>query len=1174
MTTNLVIPKERIANDSENYQFLREKGLEYIESLSSDLWTDYNVHDPGITLLEALCYAITELGYRTGFEMKDLLAREGKDYSESIAPLFTAKNILTNSPLTQTDFRKVLVDLEGVKNAWLEIADCQEVDFYANCKKSELSYFQPDHKIKFTDSDYAVDGKKNKVLKIIIDDKSNSDQLSIDIDLSLKATDLISGDDITHDLIVPLPGWTEVDLRFSAFLDFINLDSMTNISLVNTTFNNSAETWQSDIQIDFVEDGNAKSINFLEVLVIDVADTSVQDALETALTALGSDNVFEIYRQKLLYGLSRELEHTISLRGLYEVLLEYDVDHRYGDLNSDLLYFNLMSKDATGRIEELELEILMPSWNEIYEQIETYDAFIDSKAVTKVNLSNNFHDNVNFVYTADLTLQYDGQGGAPDIVWDNVKFRNVKTAVDVTELEGQMLSILNFFHGKLERLYSITKEAERTLHQYRSLCEDYKKISGICVNNIGVCVDIILENDASLINTQAEVYYKIQQYLSPEIPFYTLKEMVAKGIPSESIFNGPNLAHGFILDEEIEASDLGEKRFIYASDLINLIMDVDGVLAVKDLLLTKYDKSGDPVLPSQSWCLELDAKHKAELSIPNSKVLFYKDQLPYVLSEEKEDEMIRELERLKAINAQSKLIDTDLDFPVPEGTPIDLENYSPVRFSLPQNYGVGAAGLPDTETDERKGKAKQLQAFLTFYDQMLANSFSQLANIDELFSIEKHEANKLKKTYYNQFISADQLGADLYVDAGVLEDAGGSVIGPNSLQRLTESSDDYLDRRNRFLDHLLARFAENFTDYALMVFSTNDDSTQQELINDKVSFLEEYPIISSERGKGFNYKDETALWDTDNVVGIKKRVSKLLGMSSYQRRTLHCPTIRNDFAVVPSGSDFTFELVASSITLLTSPLLYAEEDDAFYAMEKAIKLARERESYKIVEVAGQFIFQIGDPSSGSYVVYAESAIQYVSADAAETAADGFRTTIDSEFSPNPPRCDEEGLFVLEHILLRPRQEYEDQMIDVCLGQDCFFCGEEDPYSFRASVVLPYWMNRFSAEDSKLRKREYVERILRQEAPAHVHLKICWVDNFQMRELEVHYQRWLEENAKRFPDPDKLTRRLNALIQILGELRSRYPEGFLHDCDDSEETNTIILGKSFLGAYNPPPESEK
>jgi hypothetical protein len=58
-----------------NYSFdakidLKLFGEEHIESLSSKLWTDYNIHDPGITILEILCYALTDIGFRSGTSIR------------------------------------------------------------------------------------------------------------------------------------------------------------------------------------------------------------------------------------------------------------------------------------------------------------------------------------------------------------------------------------------------------------------------------------------------------------------------------------------------------------------------------------------------------------------------------------------------------------------------------------------------------------------------------------------------------------------------------------------------------------------------------------------------------------------------------------------------------------------------------------------------------------------------------------------------------------------------------------------------------------------------------------------------------------------------------------------------------------------------------------------------
>ena len=50
---------------AEDFYRLRREGIGFIEQMGSARWTDYNTHDPGITTLEALCYAITDLAYRT-----------------------------------------------------------------------------------------------------------------------------------------------------------------------------------------------------------------------------------------------------------------------------------------------------------------------------------------------------------------------------------------------------------------------------------------------------------------------------------------------------------------------------------------------------------------------------------------------------------------------------------------------------------------------------------------------------------------------------------------------------------------------------------------------------------------------------------------------------------------------------------------------------------------------------------------------------------------------------------------------------------------------------------------------------------------------------------------------------------------------------------------------------
>mgnify|MGYP005841177143 CR=1 FL=1 len=102
------------------YPFLKQQGLTYLQQLAGKIWTDYNEHDPGVTILEVLCFAIIDLEYRTNFYMEDLLAPSPNEHPSAVCKQFyEAQEILPCNPLTANDFLKLIVDVAGVKNAKL-----------------------------------------------------------------------------------------------------------------------------------------------------------------------------------------------------------------------------------------------------------------------------------------------------------------------------------------------------------------------------------------------------------------------------------------------------------------------------------------------------------------------------------------------------------------------------------------------------------------------------------------------------------------------------------------------------------------------------------------------------------------------------------------------------------------------------------------------------------------------------------------------------------------------------------------------------------------------------------------------------------------------------------------------------------------------------------------------
>jgi hypothetical protein len=119
------IDRTKPSSPGLDYVALRQRGLEIIQQLAGRVWTDYNEHDPGVTTLEQLCYALTELSYRAELPIEDLLADpETNAIDAARQALLPPDAILPCNPLTEEDYRKLIVDrVPVVANAWLRVRE-------------------------------------------------------------------------------------------------------------------------------------------------------------------------------------------------------------------------------------------------------------------------------------------------------------------------------------------------------------------------------------------------------------------------------------------------------------------------------------------------------------------------------------------------------------------------------------------------------------------------------------------------------------------------------------------------------------------------------------------------------------------------------------------------------------------------------------------------------------------------------------------------------------------------------------------------------------------------------------------------------------------------------------------------------------------------------------------
>lgn len=101
---------------------LQARTLEEVQRMSGNVWTDFNPHDPGVTLADAANYGLTELDYRLGFPLADYLTSEDGIFSPERYGLFLPKEVHTTTPVTTEDYRKLILDnipeIEDVSVEW------------------------------------------------------------------------------------------------------------------------------------------------------------------------------------------------------------------------------------------------------------------------------------------------------------------------------------------------------------------------------------------------------------------------------------------------------------------------------------------------------------------------------------------------------------------------------------------------------------------------------------------------------------------------------------------------------------------------------------------------------------------------------------------------------------------------------------------------------------------------------------------------------------------------------------------------------------------------------------------------------------------------------------------------------------------------------------------------
>jgi hypothetical protein len=406
----------------------------------------------------------------------------------------------------------------------------------------------------------------------------------------------------------------------------------------------------------------------------------------------------------------------------------------------------------------------------------------------------------------------------------------------------------------------IQRDVARRLFACRPLCTDFDGIQVLAGQPIQVYAEVEIGTVDDAESVLLAIYQALWEHVSPSVRFLTLAEMLAAGKRSDEIFDGPALDHGFLDSEALEA--LHRRDAIHTSDLIREIMSTPGVRAVRSIAV-----SADGGRPER-WSLSLDAGRTPRLDLQDTSIVLMKGRLAARLDVSRIIDALIERREPAARNQRSL---GDQDFALPAGRDRSVARYRSIQHQFPAIYGIGPAGLPDSAPDRRRAQAKQLKAYLLFFDQLLASYFAQLSRTGSLFSFYEQDV----RTYFTQMVDDDALGLS---DIRMFDDA----THLQHLQHLAEDEDSAAtlsSRKNRFLNHLMARFAEQFTDYSLVLLGTASRDPRPDrdrIVSDKQAFLQHYPRISSARGTG---GDILSRADEDGVSGLEERIQRRLGLS-------------------------------------------------------------------------------------------------------------------------------------------------------------------------------------------------------------------------------------------------------------------------------------------------------
>lgn len=576
--------------------------------------------------------------------------------------------------------------------------------------------------------------------------------------------------------------------------------------------------------------------------------------------------------------------------GYYSVLLEFVEE----DLNSNTFSITVNPASLS---KEFKVDVAFPYWDE-------EDVFPFYKEVTLLNVTfegtpgNEWSPiSGSEAFFARIIVDYQPSVGGPEAtrLW---LVARVTTPMEnplgdlpdiLSEITVEISTLgvgswLEAYKSRVISAHNAIRIIQRYLKDYRNLCEEFISFKAVRLQEVSVSATIDVNPGVVLEDLLADIFLKIDRFIAPEIIFKNLDSFPATQ-SSNDIFDGPLLGSGFLPESSLGEPGLAD--VFYTSDILRLILQLRNqngqdilqredlaarnIVAVRNLSLSNY-LDNRRIAYNARDCLHLveSQRHIPRLSLTKSRIVFFRNgiEVPYDLNQVIQ---IFEEKKNKILSQQAA---GSSDIPLPDGVSYELEEYYPVQNDLPLVYGVGEAGLPENATENRKALALQLKGYLLLYEQLIAGMASQLTHLNAFFSTNP----SVDRTIFQQPLYHLPQITDILKSfnsfSGTWEDF---INDPDNgyvsvLSQASESREQFLNRRNTVLDHLLSIFGEDLKDKAALLFRKAsvvpgagsltleeliEIQLQQrnrasfQLITEKAAFLDDLPSLNRDRAQSY-----------------------------------------------------------------------------------------------------------------------------------------------------------------------------------------------------------------------------------------------------------------------------------------------------------------------------------